>query len=401
MGIAGDILGLGRRMSIRNAFIASIALVLGIAWLGEASAQSSLPPCPPIGYAWDGCVGTYTWGDGRKYVGEYRDGQPNGRGTITWPDGVNYVGEWRAGKSNGKGTMTYPDGQKYVGEWSAGKSKGKGTKTYPDGSQYVGDFNDDRFDGRGTFTWPDGQTYVGEYRDGKQNGQGTMTLPGGGKYVGGWNDDAYSGRGTFTWPDGRKYVGYFLNSQRNGQGTFTLSSGAKYIGAWQADQMHGYGKEYSSNGELVREGYWVSNAYSGPNAPDSLRVENSGRVKMVESGGIYHIPVVINDTLKLDFIVDSGASDVSIPSDVVLTLIRTGTIKRSDFIGTEKYRLADGSAVESGIFTIRSLKVGDRTVTNVRASIADVNGPLLLGQSFLSKFKSWSQDNVSHELVLQ
>jgi len=30
-----------------------------------------------------------------------------------------------------------------------------------------------------------------------------------------------------------------------------------------------------------------------------------------------------------------------------------------------------------------------------------VNGSLLLGQSFLNKFKSWSQDNATHELVLQ
>jgi clan AA aspartic protease (TIGR02281 family) len=122
---------------------------------------------------------------------------------------------------------------------------------------------------------------------------------------------------------------------------------------------------------------------------------------MVESGGIYHVPAVINDTLKLDFIVDSGASDVSIPADVVLTLMRTGTIKKSDFIGTEKYGLADGSTVESRTFIIRSLKVGDRTVTDVRASISDLDGPLLLGQSFLKRFKSWSQDNSAHELILE
>jgi hypothetical protein len=81
--------------------------------------------------------------------------------------------------------------------------------------------------------------------------------------------------------------------------------------------------------------------------------------------------------------------------------MRTGTIKKSDFIGTEKYRLADGSAVSSRTFIIRSLKVGDRTVTDVRASIADINAPLLLGQSFLKRLKSWSQDNAAHELILQ
>jgi predicted aspartyl protease len=146
----------------------------------------------------------------------------------------------------------------------------------------------------------------------------------------------------------------------------------------------------------------TAGATSGlPKAGVPVGVENGGRVKMVESGGIYRVPVVINDALKLDFIVDSGASDVSIPSDVVLTLVRTGTIKRSDFIGTEKYGLADGSTVESGTFIIRSLKVGNRTVTDVRASIADVKGPLLLGQTFLKRFKSWSQDNAAHELILE
>jgi hypothetical protein len=341
-------------MSIRNAFIASIALVLGIAWLGEASAQLSLPPCPPIGY-WDRCIGTYTWPDGGTYVGEWRDGQPNGKGTYTWPDGGRYVGEYQDGQRNGKGTYTAPDGRRYVGE----------------------------------------------YRDGQPNGQGTYTWPDGKRYVGGFKDNRFNGQGTHTWPSGQKYVGYWRDGLKNGQGTFTYSSGEKYVGAWQANKQHGQGKEYSSDGKLVREGYWVSDAYYGPNAPDSLRVENGGRVKMVESGGIYQVPVLINDELKLNFIVDSGASDVSIPADVVLTLMRTGTIKKSDFIGTEKYSLADGSTVESGTFIIRSLKVGDRTVTDVRASIAEVKGPLLLGQSFLSKFKSWSQDNVSHELVLQ
>ena len=40
-------------------------------------------------------------------------------------------------------------------------------------------------------------------------------------------------------------------------------------------------------------------------------------------------------------------------------------------------------------------------VENVRASIGDVKGSLLLGQSFLEKFKSWSMDNTNHELVLE
>jgi hypothetical protein len=93
-----------------------------------------------------------------------------------------------------------------------------------------------------------------------------------------------------------------------------------------------------SSGELLREGYWISGTYYGPTPPAGLKVESGTRVKMVEGGGVYYVPVVINDALKLDFLVDSGASVVMIPADVVLTLIRTGTIKESDFVGTQKDR---------------------------------------------------------------
>jgi uncharacterized protein len=124
-------------------------------------------------------------------------------------------------------------------------------------------------------------------------------------------------------------------------------------------------------------------------------------VSMNSDGGTFAVPVTINNQLTLKFIIDSGAADVSIPADVVLTLVRTETITEADFLGKETYRMADGSTVPSQRFVIRSLKVGDKTLENVVGSIAPVAGSLLLGQSFLSRFKSWSIDNQSHALILQ
>ena len=122
---------------------------------------------------------------------------------------------------------------------------------------------------------------------------------------------------------------------------------------------------------------------------------------MKKQGGIYVVPVLINNTLTLDFMVDSGASDVTIPEDVVSVLVRTGTIKDTDFTGEQTYVLADGSKVKSKTFRIRSLKVGDRVLENVTGSVASTKGSLLLGQSFLGRFKSWSIDNTKHALVLE
>ncbi len=124
-------------------------------------------------------------------------------------------------------------------------------------------------------------------------------------------------------------------------------------------------------------------------------------IQMKKEGGTYVVPVLVNNAITLDFMVDSGASDVSIPEDVVTTLMRMGTIRDTDFIGEKTYTLADGSKVKSKTFRIRSLKVGDRVLENVTGSVADKKGALLLGQSFLGRFKSWSIDNSRHALVLE
>ena len=142
-----------------------------------------------------------------------------------------------------------------------------------------------------------------------------------------------------------------------------------------------------------------------PSLPNAPPVEKptpaSMSVPMRMEGGIYVVPVLINNAITLDFVIDSGASDVSVPADVVSTLIRTKTIERSDFVGQQTYVMADGSEAPSDVFIIRSLKVGNRIVHNVRASIASPKATLLLGQSFLRQFNSWSIDNGRHALVLE
>ena len=124
-------------------------------------------------------------------------------------------------------------------------------------------------------------------------------------------------------------------------------------------------------------------------------------VPLKSVGGTFVVPVFINGAITLNFVVDSGAADVAVPADVVGTLIRAGTIEKSDFTGKQTYVLADGSAAPTSTFVIRSLKVGDILIENVRGSVSPAAGSLLLGQSFLQRFKSWSMDNNKHVLVLE
>ena len=61
--------------------------------------------------------GTYTWANGDKYVGDFRDNKRNGQGTYTLANGNKYVGEWRNDNQHGQGTKTYVDGSQWTGEW--------------------------------------------------------------------------------------------------------------------------------------------------------------------------------------------------------------------------------------------------------------------------------------------
>lgn len=116
-------------------------------------------------------------------------------------------------------------------------------------------------------------------------------------------------------------------------------------------------------------------------------------------GGGYLISARINGTVTVSFVLDTGASDVSIPETVARELERAG--KPAEPLGTGTYVLADGSKVRKRRVLLREVTVGGQTVTNVTASISAPGSPPLLGQSFLSKFKSWTLDNERAALVLQ
>jgi hypothetical protein len=71
-----------------------------------------------------------------KFVGEIKNGVPNGLGTTTYPDGSKYEGEWKEGQENGQGT--------YI----LGKGDGRMIKTdteREEGDKFVGELRDGIF----------------------------------------------------------------------------------------------------------------------------------------------------------------------------------------------------------------------------------------------------------------
>ena len=129
-------------------------------------------------------------------------------------------------------------------------------------------------------------------------------------------------------------------------------------------------------------------------------VAQADSVPLTPDHGTFAVPVLINDKITLDFMIDSGASDVTIPADVFLTLTRTGTVSPNDVLDKQAYELADGSKQTSQRFRIRSLRVGGLELRNVVALVIPPTGSLLLGQSFLSRLDSWSIDNQRQMFII-
>lgn len=321
---------------------------------------------------------------GETYVGQYRDGKYEGRGSLTYANGEKYVGQFHDGLRDGQGTYAWADGRRYVGGFHMGVPNGRGTYTFPNGEKYDGDYRDNRRDGQGSYAWPDGRRYVGQFHDDRPNGLGTYTWPDGKKYVGEFRDGQANGRGTYTWPDGRKYVGELRDDLPDGRGTLTYADGRQKTGEFR-------------NGDFV-----------GVQAGSTLAAYDPGKraavgpveIEMHRRGGAFTVPVLINNAVTLDFYLDSGSADVSVPAQVFDSLKQAGTVQPDDLIGSETYQMADGSPKRSQNFRIHSLKAGDVVLENIRGSVSNYAGPPLLGMSFLGRFKSWSVDNDRHVLIL-
>jgi predicted aspartyl protease len=131
-------------------------------------------------------------------------------------------------------------------------------------------------------------------------------------------------------------------------------------------------------------------------------VENFGaqieEIPLRRERSAYYVPVAVNGLPTMNFLLDTGASDVGLPAEIVSTLRHAGTLQPGDFVGDKSYTLADGRVVISPTFRIRELRVGEHVV---RDALGSQSGTVpVLGVSFLSRFASWRIDNQRSALIL-
>ncbi|MBP4141968.1 retroviral-like aspartic protease family protein [Flavobacterium sp. P4023] len=124
-------------------------------------------------------------------------------------------------------------------------------------------------------------------------------------------------------------------------------------------------------------------------------------VKMSEENGIYKIPVEINGS-NMNFIFDTGASIISMSATEAMFLYKQGTLKEEDFIGNVNFQDATGAISEGTVIRLKSVKIGNKTLENVEASVVhNSEAPLLFGQSALAEFGKISIDYKRNEITFE
>ena len=207
-------------------------------------------------------VGIQVHSDGSKYVGQFRDGQKQGKGRLISSNGDVYEGGFSEGKAEGLGKfIRYSDKATYKGEFKDDKQDGHGKEVYSDGAYYEGEYSEGIKHGKGKFIWKDGSFYEGEVKNNKLHGKGKYVWGNGKKYKGEWENGCMQGKGRFKWKDGRVYKGEYLEDKKHGYGEFYWPDGKVYKGYWEKGQQCGYGVlEYrNKNNEWKQvEGQWLN-----------------------------------------------------------------------------------------------------------------------------------------------
>jgi aspartyl protease family protein len=131
----------------------------------------------------------------------------------------------------------------------------------------------------------------------------------------------------------------------------------------------------------------------------SERTISNSVIKMRKENGVYYVPIEING-VNMEFIFDTGASIISISETEAQFLWKQGKLKENDFRGVLDFTDANGDISEGTIVNLRNVKIGDKLVYNVEASIVHNQiAPLLFGQSAMNHFGKITIDYNNNEIT--
>jgi clan AA aspartic protease (TIGR02281 family) len=133
---------------------------------------------------------------------------------------------------------------------------------------------------------------------------------------------------------------------------------------------------------------------------NSTKEERVVDIPFTAAHGVTKVDCTINN-LPLNFIFDTGASDVTISKVEADFMLKNGYLNEQDIVGKKTYQVATGAIAVGTTIVLKEIKFGGLVLNDVRASVVESqNAPLLLGQSVLQRLGKIEIDNVKRVLKI-
>lgn len=196
------------------------------------------------------------------YTGYWMNGKVHGLGQMRWNDGRKYIGNFKNGFQHGHGKLLIKqdDGSErsQEGYWKDGHLHGICKVKYSNGDVYDGNFREGQRHGHGVYYYG-GQSsrstsvYIGEWVEDKKQGYGVMDdIMKGEKYMGLWYDDMKHGKGIVVTLDGMYFEGNFDKDNLMGFGLMITYDNSCYEGEFHGiTQLQGKGKLIMPTGDYI------------------------------------------------------------------------------------------------------------------------------------------------------
>ena len=140
-------------------------------------------------------------------------------------------------------------------------------------------------------------------------------------------------------------------------------------------------------------------AFKGEDTSEST-TERIVEIPFTKSSGVTKVDCTINN-LPLNFIFDTGASDVTISQVEANFMYKNGYLDSRDIVGKKTYQVATGAIAVGTTIILKEIEFGGLILRDVRASVVETqNAPLLLGQTVLQRLGKIEIDNTQRILKI-
>ncbi|MEI7663484.1 MAG: hypothetical protein WCK34_14850, partial [Bacteroidota bacterium] len=101
------------------------------------------------------------------------------------------------------------------------------------------------------------------------------------------------------------------------------------------------------------------------------------------------------------FIYDTKEKELYISPEETLKLLKEGVIDKTSFDGDPAKILGEGKVADKAVVTIKEIRIGKNTVSNLKATVNKKISSLQFGEPTLKKFGKFSVDAANGEIIFE